>query len=140
MHDITFSDKMSAEEYNELRRLVGFNLLTQGQAEMGLKHTTFLTAARDGDKIIAMGRVLFDFGYTAYIGDVIVHPEYQRMGIGKRVVKSLIYKTMNSACDGDKIMFILVAAKGKEKFYESFGFESRPNDFLGCGMSMHIVK
>lgn len=140
MYKIAFSDKISAAEYNELRRLVGFNPLTQGQAERGLEHTTFLTAARDGDKIIAMGRVLFDFGYTAYIGDVIVHPEYQRQGIGTKIVNSLIEKTMNSACEGDNIMFILVAAKGKEKFYESFGFESRPNDFLGCGMSMHIVK
>ncbi len=140
MNNIVFSDEMSAAEYNELRRLVGFNPLTQGQAERGLEHTTFLTVARDGDKIIAMGRVLFDFGYTAYIGDVIVHPEYQRRRLGTRIVKNLIEKTMNAACEGDKIMFILVAAKGKEKFYESFGFESRPNDFLGCGMSMNIVK
>lgn len=131
---------MSASEYKQLRCLVGFNPLTQGQAERGLEHTTFLTAARDGDKIIAMGRVLFDFGYTAYICDVIVHPEYQRQGIGTQVVKSLIEKTMNSACDGDKIMFILAAAKGKEKFYESFGFQTRPNDFLGCGMSMNIRR
>ncbi len=131
---------MTGEEYNELRRLVGFHLLSQGQAERGLEHTTFLVTARDEGKIVGMGRVLFDFGYTAYIGDVFVHPQYQRMGIGTRIVKSLMKKTMDAAFEGDRIMFILGAAKGKEGFYEKLGFMKRPNEVSGCGMSVSIIK
>lgn len=140
MNEIIFSDSMTPEEYNDLRVSVGWRPITLGQAGRGLENTTFLVAARDGAKIAGMGRVLFDYGYTAYIGDVIVHPEYQRQGIGSQIVKSLMDKTMNAACEGDMIMFILGAAKGKEAFYEKFGFLRRPNEQSGCGMSMYCFK
>ena len=105
---LQYTDKMTGGEYNELRCSVGFRPITEGQAERGLEHTTFLTAVRDGDKIVAMGRVLFDFGYTAYLGE--------------------------------RILFILGAAKGKEAFYEKIGFQRRPNEVSGCGMSMYRTK
>lgn len=137
---LTYTEKMTADEYNELRLSVDWKPLTPGQAERGLAHTAFVVAARDGEKIVGMGRMLFDFGYTAYLGDVIVRPEYQGQGIGTMIVTALKDKVMEAAEPGDKIMFILVAAKGKEAFYEQFGFKKRPNDFNGCGMSMWREK
>ncbi len=89
---------------------------------------------------VAMGRMLFDFGYTAYLGDVIVRPEYQGQGIGKRIVENLIDRTMDSAHEGEWIMFILGAAKNKEPFYEKLGFQKRPNETSGGGMSMYRTK
>lgn len=138
--NLQYVNRMTGEEYNELRMSVGWRPITEGQAERGLEHTTFLTAVRDEDKIVAMGRMLFDFGYTAYLGDVIVRPEYQGHGIGRQIVEGLINKTMDSACEGEKIMFILGAAKDKEPFYEKFGFMRRPNEFSGDGMSMWRKK
>ena len=91
-------------------------------------------------EIVAMGRMLFDFGYTAYLGDVIVRPEYQGQGIGKRIVENLIDRTMDSAHEGEWIMFILGAAKNKEPFYEKLGFQKRPNETSGGGMSMYRTK
>lgn len=137
---LTYTEKMTADEYNELRLSVDWKPLTPGQAERGLAHTAFVVAARDGEKIVGMGRMLFDFGYTAYLGDVIVRPEYQGQGIGTMIVTALKDKVMEAAEPGDKIMFILVAAKGKEAFYEQFGFKKRPNDFNGSGMSMWREK
>lgn len=138
--ELMYTDKMIGEEYNELRLCVGWRPITEGQAERGLENTTFLTAVRDGDKIVAMGRMLFDFGYTAYLGDVIVRPEYQGQGIGRQIVERLINRTMDSAHEGERIMFILGAAKGKEIFYEKLGFKRRPNEFSGDGMSMWRTK
>lgn len=134
--NLQYTNRMNGEEYNELRISVGWRPITAGQAERGLAHTTFLMAVRDADKIVAMGRMLFDFGYTAYLGDVIVRPEYQGLGIGRQIVERLIDRTMESAFEGEKIMFILGAAKGKEPFYEKIGFHRRPNEFFGDGMSM----
>ena len=134
--DITYTNQMSGEEYNELRLSVDWKPLTPGQAERGLAHTTFLLVARDGETAVGMGRVLFDYGYTAYLGDVIVRPDYQGKGIGTEIVNRLVTRTMEAAEEDDKIMFILGAAKGKERFYEKFGFRERPNDFSGSGMSM----
>lgn len=111
MSQIIFADQMTGEEYNELRRLVGFNMLSQRQAQRGLEHTTFLVAARDEGKIV-----------------------------GTRIVKSLMEKTMDAAFEGDRIMFVLGAAKGKEGFYEKLGFLKRPNEVSGCGMSVSMIK
>lgn len=138
--EIIFSNQMTAEEYNEMRGSVNWRLLTPGQAERGLAHTTFVVAARDGVKIVGMGRMLFDYGYTAYLGDVIIRPEYQGRGIGTEIVTRLKDMVMEAAEQGDKIMFILVAALGKEGFYEKLGFQVRPNDINGSGMSMWKEK
>lgn len=138
--DIIYTDTMTGEEYNELRLSVDWKPLTSVQAERGLAHTAFVVAARDGEKIVGMGRMLFDFGYTAYLGDVIVRPEYQGKGIGTQIVTRLKDMVMEAAEPGDKIMFILGAAKGKEAFYEKFGFKVRPDDFSGSGMSMWREK
>ena len=138
--DLQYTDKMTGEEYNELRMCVGWGPITEGQAKRGLEHTTFLAAIRDKGKIVAMGRMLFDFGYTAYLGDVIVRPEYQGQGIGRQIVESLIDRTMDAAFEGERVMFILGAAKDKEGFYEKIGFQRRPNDFSGDGMSMWRMK
>ena len=136
MEDITFSDRMTGEEYNEMRMSVDWRPISGRQADRGIEHTTFLIAARCGEKIIGMGRVLFDFGYTAYIGDVIVAPQFQGKGIGRRITQGLMDRVMEASDPGDRIMFILGAAKGREGFYEKLGFKKRPNDFSGCGMSM----
>lgn len=129
--DIIYTDTMTGEEYNEIRKSVDWEALTRNQAERGIRNTTFLVAARVKGKIVGMGRVLFDFGYTAYIGDVIVSPEYQGRGIGKAIVSTLIQKVKDAADEGDHVMFILGAAKGKEGFYQKIGFETRPSDSPG---------
>ena len=138
--DLQYTDTMNGEEYNELRMSVGWRPITEGQAKRGLEHTTFLAAVRDKGKIVAMGRMLFDFGYTAYLGDVIVRPEYQGQGIDRQIVESLIDRTMDSAFEDERVMFILGAAKDKEVFYEKLGFHRRPNEFSGDGMSMSRKK
>lgn len=136
MEAAIMTDGLTAEEYNALRVSVGWKPATEGQAERGLQHTTFLAVARDGEQAVAMGRALFDFGYTAYIGDIIVAPAYQRRGIGRRIMESLLAQVTQAAEPGDRIMFLLGAAKGKEAFYETFGFQKRPNENDGYGMTL----
>lgn len=138
--EINYTGEMTGEEYNELRGSVNWRLLTPGQAERGLAHTAFVVAARDDEKIVGMGRMLFDYGYTAYLGDVIIRPEYQGRGIGTEIVTRLKDMVMEAAEQGDNIMFILGAATGKEGFYEKLGFKVRPNEFSGSGMSMWKEK
>ncbi len=140
MQEIVFTHALTPEAYVGLRKKVGWSELTPGQAKRGLEHTTFLVSVKHNGDFVGMGRVLFDFGYTAYIGDIIVAPEYQGKGIGKEIVSRLMGKVMDAAEKGDNILFVLVAAKGKEKFYEKLGFHARPSDAEGPGMCTHITK
>ena len=67
----------------------------------------------------------------------MVIPEYQGENIGTGIMKELLkqidkYKKVNP-----NIRTYLGAAKGKEGFYEKFGFIRRPNEDLGAGMILY---
>ena len=82
--------------------------------------------ARDDDKAVGVARLLWDGGYIAFLSDVIVDPEYQRQGIGKNLVESIIGRIKADMKPGYKVKICLLAAKGKEPFYEKLGFAERP--------------
>ena len=89
---------------------------------------------------ISITRVVSDGGYIAYIADVIVLPEYQRMGIGKTMVGMAMQYISDNMCEGETVFVNLMSAKGKEPFYKSFGFQERPNDKHGAGMTQYLKK
>jgi predicted N-acetyltransferase YhbS len=66
------------------------------------------------------------------LADVIVKPDYQGKGIGKHLVSECIGYVDSQLKDGWKIKIVIVSAKGKENFYEQFGFVTRPNDQDGA--------
>ncbi|EPR08070.1 GNAT family N-acetyltransferase [Ruminiclostridium papyrosolvens] len=120
-----------------MRKAVGFKELQYEQAERGLQHTNYIVAARDDDEIVGMARVLFDFGYVAYITDVIVVQQYHDQSIKSMMQKVLQFLDDNSV-ECDYMLYALTVAKGKEGFYEKFGFVQRPNDNQGAGMTKRI--
>lgn len=135
---VTYDHELSAKDYAFLRKVVGWNEITETQAKRGIDNTTFLITAKENGKTIAMARLLFDYGYTAYISDVIVLPEYQGHGIGKHMMEEIFCFVNENSISGEYISYFLQAAAGKEGFYHKFGFVSRPNNELGAGMTKRI--
>ena len=70
---------------------------------------------------------------------MVVRPEYQGQGIGRKLVESCIAKLKNDMKPGYKVKITLNSAKGKEPFYEKFGFKVRPNDDAGPGMDQWLM-
>ncbi len=131
---ITFLEEApSVENYNAMRTAVGWftyddpDKLREALAA-SLHH---VTAWKDG-RMIGMTRVVGDGRITFYIQDVIVRPEFQGLGVGREMMdRAMAYirgRTIPNAVIG------LMSAKGKEEFYEKFGFIGRPNENLGKGM------
>lgn len=140
VENIVYGTSVTPEEYNRLRMAVGWYELSPRQARDGLAHTPFVACARVDGVCVAMGRALFDFGYTVYLGDVVVDPAWQGKGIGRRIVENLCQAVLDAADPGDTLMFFLSAARGKEPFYEKLGFETNPNATAGSGMRKTITK
>ena len=132
------TDYVSAEEYIELRKLVGWGEFPLEQAAEGIRHTTHLRCFRKDGQAIALLRVLWDHGYVVYIADVIVRPEYQGQGLGRALMDDAMAYVRSMLRPGWKVMVSLMSAKGKEEFYKKFGFIVRPDEDHGAGMCQWI--
>jgi len=133
---ITYRHDVPAIEYNNLRVGAGWRSLSLEQAEMGLNNSAFLISAWDEDKPIGVARVISDRGYIYLIVDVIVTPEYQGQGIGRHMVEEIEAWLSEEKKGKPTMMVYLMAAEGKESFYEQFGFKKRPGEgHMGAGMT-----
>ena len=137
---IQYKDYISPEEYMELRRKVGWMEFPLEQAKACIDKAYMIQCVRDDEKAIGVARLLWDGGYIAFLSDVIVDAEYQGQGIGRRLVESCIQKLKDDMKPGYKVKITLNSAKGKESFYEKFGFEVRPHDNCGAGMDQWVIK
>jgi len=140
LSEITFEHSLSVQDYNALRLSAGWNPINEAQAQRGLHNAFYLISAVHNGQRIGMARAVSDGGYVVIIVDVIVHPVYQRMGIGKAMMGRMMDHIRGSLAEGEGVCVNLMAAKGKEAFYRSFGFTERPNDQLGAGMTQWIGK
>lgn len=134
--DIQLKHSLTVNEYNDMRESVNWNPLPTAQAQRGLDNTYYLTAAVSNGQTVGMARLISDGGYVAYLADVIVRDDFQGHGIGRIILDDMLDYIKNTLSQGDMVMVVLVAAKGKESFYEKFGFINRPNDIYGAGMTL----
>ena len=133
---ITYKHTIPATEYNNLRIGAGWRSLSIEQAEVGLSNSAYLISAWDDDKPIGVARVISDRGYIYLIVDVIVAPDYQGQGIGRHMVEEIEVWLRQEKEGKPTMMVYLMAAEGKEEFYEKFGFRRRPGEgHMGAGMT-----
>ncbi len=129
---------LMAEEFIEMRVSVGFSDIPIEQAKKALSKGLFNVVAICDEKVVGMGRLVGDGVMYWYIQDVCILPKYQGQGIGSAIVNRLIQYINESGMPGTETRVSLMAAKGKDKFYEKLGFTSRPNDNRGPGMEKVI--
>ena len=81
----------------------------------------------------------------ASAGWLTIHPEQAKVGLkgSALLVTAMMTQIMDylksklKPCYG--IQIDLMSAKGKETFYEKFGFSVRPRENRGAGMDMWII-
>lgn len=131
-------NSLDLETYLTLREAVGWKKLSNEQAKRAIDNCLYNVVAYDDDKPVAMGRIVGDGAVICYVQDLIVLPEYQGMKIGSKIVENLTKYVTDIKEDGTEMMFCLMCAKGREKFYEGLGFTARPTENLGPGMIRYI--
>lgn len=68
--------------------------------------------------LVGLARVVGDGVTIAYLQDVLVHPRFQRRGIGRRLVE-LVFAALD---DVRQHVLLTDAEPGQRTFYESLGF------------------
>ena len=124
----------SVEEFNYLYDAVGWESYDKKVSEIALANTMYSVSVYDDDKIIGYGRLIGDGICFMYIHDVMVEPKYQNQKIGSRIMNKLLEKINHIKLENPYVRVYLGASKGKEKFYEKFGFITREDANLGSGM------
>lgn len=124
--------KPTSEELEDLRKAVKWGIIDRESLELGLENSLFGVCVLIEGKVIGTVRIVGDGKTCFYIQDVIVHPLYQRKGIGTEIMQSAMNYISENACKGAVVG--LMSAKGKEEFYEKYGFWKRPNEYFGHGM------
>jgi N-acetylglutamate synthase-like GNAT family acetyltransferase len=92
--DIQFTEsgQLHQEELGDLLRAVGMGPYSVDMLEGVIAGSTGYVTARDGGKLVGFGRVLSDLATLAYINNMAVRPEYQRQGIGQRILELLLQR------------------------------------------------
>ena len=130
---------ITEEIYRRLRSRVGWLNLSTEQTAQGLSRSLYSLAVYDAEKPVGMGRIVGDGIYNV-ICDIVVDPAYQGSGIGKEIVNRLLEYLETQTPENGRTSVQLIAERGKESFYEQFGFRSVPHESSGSGMRLIIRK
>jgi ribosomal protein S18 acetylase RimI-like enzyme len=123
----------TVEEYNALRKSVEWPIFEDHIVRDALSRTLFCVCVEDNTGSIAgMGRILGDNAIYLHIQDVIVDPRYQGQGVGRMIMTELMKYIEKAGTKNTNIG--LMCSKGREKFYQGFGFMERPSEKFGAGM------
>ncbi len=87
------------------------------QLHAAMKNYETVYSAWDGDKLVGLLCAIDDGVMTAYIHYFLVHPDYQRHGIGKQLME------MAKQHYQDYLRIVLIAYDTAVPFYQACGFE-----------------
>ena len=130
---------LTADIYQKLRSSVGWSNFDNVQISQSLSRSLYSLVAYDAKKPVGMGRIVGD-GIYNIICDVVVDPAYQGRGIGTEIMDRLLEYLKDRTPENGRTSVHLIAEKGKETYYERFGFRSVPHESSGSGMRMIIRK
>lgn len=113
----------TVREYCDLRDAAGLVAFPEENACIGLANTLTAVWLRDAGRLIGMARIIGDGGCFAQVSDVAIHPDFQRQGLGARVLEQLLRQARETLPNG--LYLSLIADPGAENLYAKFGFDSR---------------
>lgn len=130
---------LSYEDYCILRESVDWKLFSEEQMKNALNNSLYTITAIENNRAVGMGRLIGDEMYFI-IADIVVHPAFQKHKIGTNIMNMLLKYIEKKAPEGWLSIVWLIAEKGKEPFYEKFGFKTIPHEFSGSGMRKVIRR
>lgn len=127
---------LTADLYERIRASADFHHYNRGDIQAALDGGLYSVVAYVDDTPAGIGRLVGDGRICFFVKDLVVMPEYRRLGIGSMILDALMTYVRSHCCEHAYVG--LMSTPGKERFYESQGFIRRPTDDLGSGMVMFV--
>ena len=124
-------------EYKSLCQSVGWGeAINFAAAVNGLEQsTTGVVVLNEESKAIGMGRIVGDGAIYFYIQDIVVAPEYQKLGLGTAILHTLFEYIKAEA--PEKAFIGLFSVPEAVDFYKKFTIEKR--DLIGLFTVKEII-
>jgi len=107
--------RVNWKEVSSLLEVAGLGARDPEQLKRAFRRSK-VVFAYDGNLLVGVGRAVTDGEYYATVFDVAVRPEYQRKGIGRKILESLREELKG-------YWFVhLTSTPGNEEFYRKLGF------------------
>ncbi len=110
-------EHVSTAELEDLFRDASLSGRAGDKIRRAFVNSSLVCLAYDGDRLIGASRALTDGEYHGVIYDVAVRPDYQRQGVGRRMVDELLTRL-------PVWRVMLVADENVQPFYRRFGFDN----------------
>jgi ribosomal protein S18 acetylase RimI-like enzyme len=113
------------EEFHQLCVSVGWEKMMNFQViEKSLENSLYSVVILFESKIIGMGRIIGDGYVYFYLQDIVVHPEFQKMGVGTMIMdKFMSYLKENAP---DQAFIGLFSSNEGKNLYEKYGIKQYP--------------
>lgn len=86
--------------------------------EIAIANSNPVITAWDDDLLMGFARATSDGVYRATIWDVVVHPDYQGGGIGRKLVETILSHPQIT-----RVERVYLMTTNQQRFYEKIGFE-----------------
>lgn len=89
-----------------------------------VKNSNLIVTARENGKLIGVARSVTDFTYCCYLSDLAVDLNYQKQGIGKKLIEKTLEYLSPSA------NLILLSAPKAVEYYPKVGFKKHQAAYI----------
>ena len=129
--DVKLDYSITVDEFLEMVESVGWKTYTREQIEKALQNTMYMVKATVNGKLAGIGRVVGDYSIVCMLTDICVKPEFQKQGIGSKIINELKRLIESGVKKDEKMQIELTPTDGNEKFYEKAGFKYKPDKITG---------
>jgi len=123
--NIKKDDKVTSQEVGELRIAVGWKSLEK-KLDKAISNSLCTYSIRDKVKLVGFVRIIGDGTIHAHIIDLMIHPDYQKKGLGKHLIKKVIDDLRDEKYDFISVTF----SDELSEFYEKLGFAHRKGGII----------
>jgi len=112
---------ISKEALLELYESVGWTSYTRKPALLtkAVRNSTYVVSVWEGGTLIGLARGLSDDVSIFYLQDILVRPEWQRRGIGRRLLRDCLERFQHVR---QKVLLTNTEQR-QTRFYETLGFK-----------------
>lgn len=85
-----------------------------------IRNSTYVVTIWSGEKLVGLARCISDDVSICYLQDILIHPNHQRHGIGRRLLSNCLERFTHVRMQ----VLLTDDEERQKKFYESLGYKN----------------